>query len=358
MNNPTTTFKNSQIKSFLNRYPTHKELLLHAAFPLALTPDLLYCLRENFTPRTPWIAVSDILLFLCDSVGFQLYEIDPEIRQELLTELKHQNINRLYQLSDFMVDYIREQLKHNYRADEDLGAAPHWTALSYAKPDTAVEEIRKELENKIKTDPKLKLKYASVLEIYADSDPLIAAGLTPLLEVVQGLDLDVLIEEMLAKGGMDYRPLREMLAAGKWKEADKETDRVMLAVMNREKEGWLHVEDIDKFPCEDLRIIDQLWVKYSNGHFGFSVQKEIYQSLGGTRDFNEKVWEKFGDTVGWRNGRKGWKYRRWLYYSDIIFDVNAPKAHLPFKNYRGEDSELSAYYFDYLIRYLLSRRDL
>ncbi len=35
--------------------------------------------------------------------------------------------------------------------------------------------------------------------------------------------------------------------------------------------------------CEDLRTIDQLWVKYSNGRFGFSVQKRIWHSIGGNK---------------------------------------------------------------------------
>jgi hypothetical protein len=34
---------------------------------------------------------------------------------------------------------------------------------------------------------------------------------------------------------MDYRKLRDYLAQGKWKEADEETTRVMLAVANRKK---------------------------------------------------------------------------------------------------------------------------
>jgi hypothetical protein len=48
------------------------------------------------------------------------------------------------------------------------------------------------------------------------------------------------------------------------------------------------------FPCTDLRTIDGLWVKYSNGHFGFSVQKEIYLSVGGKADgkYYSKAWEK------------------------------------------------------------------
>jgi hypothetical protein len=123
--------------------------------------------------------------------------------------------------------------------------------------------------------------------------------------------------------GMDYRKLRDFLAQGKWKEADAETGRVMLAVGKREKEGWLDNKSIDNFPCEDLRTIDQLWVKYSGGRFGFSVQKRIYQSLGGTRKFNSDIWEKFADKVGWRKGGN------WLYYTDITFDKKAPEGHLP-----------------------------
>jgi serine/threonine protein kinase len=124
--------------------------------------------------------------------------------------------------------------------------------------------------------------------------------------------------------GMDYRKLRDYLAQGKWKEAEKETTRVMLAVAKREKEGWLNTNSIDNFPCEDLRTIDQLWVKYSDGRFGFSVQKRIYQSLGGTRKYDREIWEKFGDKVGWRKGGD------WLYYKDITFDKKAPEGHLPF----------------------------
>jgi serine/threonine-protein kinase len=97
----------------------------------------------------------------------------------------------------------------------------------------------------------------------------------------------------------------------------------MCEVAGRTKEGWLRNEDIDKFPCEDLRTIDQLWVKYSNGRFGFSVQKRIYQSLGGTRSLDEKVWEAFGDQVGWRVGGS------WLYHEYLKFNMTAPVGHLP-----------------------------
>jgi serine/threonine protein kinase len=123
--------------------------------------------------------------------------------------------------------------------------------------------------------------------------------------------------------GMDYTNLRNLLVAKKWREADEETKRVMLKVAGREKQGSLDAESIEKFPCEDLRTIDQLWVKSSNGRFGFSVQKRIYQSLGGTRKYDNKVMAKFGDKVGWR------KNNQWLYYIDLTFSETAPEAHLP-----------------------------
>ncbi|MFM6472156.1 MAG: GUN4 domain-containing protein, partial [Dolichospermum sp.] len=124
--------------------------------------------------------------------------------------------------------------------------------------------------------------------------------------------------------GMDYRKLRDLLKAGKWKEADEETLRVMLCVGGT-REGWLNVESFDNFPCADLRTIDQLWVKYSDGRFGFSVQKRIYQGLGGTREYNQEIWwEMFTDKVGWTKGGN------WLYYKDITFDKKAPEGHLPF----------------------------
>ncbi|NET00325.1 MAG: protein kinase [Sphaerospermopsis sp. SIO1G1] len=129
--------------------------------------------------------------------------------------------------------------------------------------------------------------------------------------------------ELNSDVGMDYRKLRDLLKAGRWKEADVETRRVMLAVAKREKESWLDVNSINNFPCTDLRTIDQLWVKYSNGKFGFSVQKRIYQSFGGTRIKNPEIWDKFGDKVGWR------KRGSFKSYRNITYDIKAPEGHLP-----------------------------
>ena len=131
--------------------------------------------------------------------------------------------------------------------------------------------------------------------------------------------------QLKSERGVNYTNLRDLLAAGKWKEADQETAKVMCMAAGRVHEGWLDTNSIDTFPCEDLRTINQLWLHYSKGKFGFSVQKEIYESLGGTRVYHEKVWEKFGDRVGWR---KGGNFV--MDYSDLTFNLReASPAHLP-----------------------------
>ena len=123
--------------------------------------------------------------------------------------------------------------------------------------------------------------------------------------------------------GVDYTKLHDLLAAKKWKEADLETDKRMLEVAGRESQGWFRLEDVENFPCLDLGTIDKLWIKYSNGKFGFSVQKQIYLSVGGTKEYDQKVWEAFGDKVGWRQGSL------WLNYSELTFTEKHCTGHLP-----------------------------
>jgi hypothetical protein len=119
-----------------------------------------------------------------------------------------------------------------------------------------------------------------------------------------------------------YKVLVNYLANGRWKEADQETDRIMLEVAGRTEQGYLDPDDIKDFPCEDLLTIDQLWVKFSGGRFGFSVQKQIWIECGRPMDYND-AWETFGDRVGWR------KDGDWLQYNNLILDLNAPRGEFP-----------------------------
>jgi len=131
-----------------------------------------------------------------------------------------------------------------------------------------------------------------------------------------------LVNQPMAKA--EYSKLEQLLAAGQWRAADQETDNKILEVAEREKKGLIEVEDVENFSCPDLRAMDQLWVKYSDGHFGFSVQKRIYQSLGGTKKYDDKVWLAFYEAIGWKNKQEGW-----LTYNQLTFNTNSPRAHLP-----------------------------
>jgi hypothetical protein len=102
-----------------------------------------------------------------------------------------------------------------------------------------------------------------------------------------------------------YQKLEELLKAGHWRDADKETYRLMITTVGKEDGQWFDPEDLLNFPCEDLKAIDGLWVKYSQGKFGFSVQKQIYMDCGAKLDGKypgDKIWHRFCDRVGWRKG--------------------------------------------------------
>jgi serine/threonine protein kinase len=226
--------------------------------------------------------------------------------------------------------------------DEPLPAPRHYNSgISQRVNDAILAGMEIEPENRTPTVLKFRENLGLVVQQPINFD------------IQQPINVETFHGTSLQTSNMDYRKLRDYLAQGKWKEADEETRRVMLAVAKRDNVGWLDERSIDNFPCEDLRTIDQLWVKYSDGKFGFSVQKRIYQGFGGTREYNSKIWRQFGDKVGWRKGGD------WLYYKDITFDKKAPEGHLPVDWGRAIGYRLlgcSGMGWKYSV--LLSRRDL
>jgi GUN4-like len=132
--------------------------------------------------------------------------------------------------------------------------------------------------------------------------------------------------QLLSAQGIDYTQLRNLLAEGKWKEADEETAKVMLQASGQEERGWLDKEDMEKIPSIDLQTIDQLWLKSSNGKFGFSVQKQIWLSVGGQPGYDDdEMYKKFGEDVGWYIKDQD----KWLLWDEHIFTLDAPQGHLP-----------------------------
>ena len=124
--------------------------------------------------------------------------------------------------------------------------------------------------------------------------------------------------------GIDYSRLQNLLAQQQWQQADAETAIVMLKVANRESEGFLRDEDLKRFPCIDLGTINNLWIYYSKGRFGFSVQSNIWLEVGGELNADYETYCRLGDRIGWRLNKQ------WVSYTNFIFDCdNAPGGHLP-----------------------------
>lgn len=162
--------------------------------------------------------------------------------------------------------------------------------------------------------------------------------------------------------GQDYRHLRDLLAEGKWREADKETGRMMLLVgkieMHRKiregeykgsaREDCLAISNFIFLPCKDICAIDRLWLKYSNGRFGFSVQKRIVSEIGndalsifisfiGESSYKaHEIMHTFERLIGWRTPSNEIKI-----YNDLTFSIQAPYGHLPTANYCNEGMSYS-----------------
>ncbi|MEH1935189.1 MAG: GUN4 domain-containing protein [Nostoc sp.] len=85
--------------------------------------------------------------------------------------------------------------------------------------------------------------------------------------------------------------------------------------------------------------INYLWNKYSNGHFGFNVQKQIWQNMGGNKEPDSEAWSSFASEVGWLRSKMGRQKLLFfidsfeeiptVWFDNLIFSIKAPKGHLP-----------------------------
>jgi len=172
-----------RIEGFAKQFgEAHQNLARHAAFPLVLTPDLLYQIWANFVPEAPWTAVAHVLLSrLCRQVGYEMYEIDIVDRNLLLRELKEQfGQERLDQLAEFLLDYVAQRLNADDPDTQDLREAQEWTALAYTRPTEVARELAEALSERVKQKDNAELfRLTSLVRNLAE--PLLEAGFEPLL---------------------------------------------------------------------------------------------------------------------------------------------------------------------------------
>ena len=153
-------------EEFYNEYHLgHFLLAAYAAVPAFITPDLLYKLWQNFNGYK-WnskllsihrIAVADLLLSpLCREAGYELYEMDHEIRLTFLEWLKNEGTSDLWKkrqvreindIAKFVEDY---HLLPN-PAGKRWGAGHIETqtleAVSYYNPEIVTDKLFSKLRN-------------------------------------------------------------------------------------------------------------------------------------------------------------------------------------------------------------------
>ncbi|MTJ19210.1 SUMF1/EgtB/PvdOfamily nonheme iron enzyme [Dolichospermum sp. UHCC 0299] len=168
---------------------SHLKFASYAAFPLVLTPDLLYCLYRKFFYQTSdllWYVVADLLLSdLCQQVDFELYEMEREVRNELLKRFPESNREQiLKKLSDFLIQYISRQVS-NQNQNNDLNQVQQWAALSYVeKGSQAAKELARKLQQAYLSNNKGELvRLSSVIETLAEP---LKENYQPLLKIAQG----------------------------------------------------------------------------------------------------------------------------------------------------------------------------
>jgi hypothetical protein len=133
---------------------------------------------------------------------------------------------------------------------------------------------------------------------------------------------------LISAKGIDYEPLMEQLRVGDYRMADQTTRDVLIEMAGEEamKRGYVYWTEARQLPDEDLATVENLWLHYSDGKFGYTVQKNVWRLQKG-------VFDKFCDKIGWTTidevtgqARK----RRWFGDSEFSYKLDdAPKAHLP-----------------------------
>ena len=122
--------------------------------------------------------------------------------------------------------------------------------------------------------------------------------------------------------GFDYSPLQQYLLNESYEDADRFTSSKLreLAGEKAVKRGYVYFSEVELIPTIDLSTLDKLWILYSRGKFGFTVQAKILDSVGGRYD---KLWPR----IGWKKDGVWTRYPKAFNWS-----IEAPNGHMPLVN--------------------------
>lgn len=153
---------------------------------------------------------------------------------------------------------------------------------------------------------------------------------------------------MVVDSDWTRQDLINLLDAGEWQAADRVTQALLLAAVNHPPEtpaslttllgrsrqglGYLSSSALAQLPCDLLHDLDYLWVRASQGQFGFSVQERLYRQLN--QDFDSTQLSPinphpFFQAVGWLVIGSPRPLTFFKFYDFLNFSLTAPLGHLP-----------------------------
>jgi hypothetical protein len=122
--------------------------------------------------------------------------------------------------------------------------------------------------------------------------------------------------------GIDYAPLQRQLILQNYEQADRLTSEILrqLAGAAAVQRGYVYYSEVPAMPSADLDSLDRLWVCFSRGRFGFSVQGRMLKNLAGR-------WDRLWPRLAWKDGG------RWTRYpGSFQWSIDAPEGHMPLVN--------------------------
>ena len=121
---------------------------------------------------------------------------------------------------------------------------------------------------------------------------------------------------------LDLAPLQAALAEQQFEQADRHTSALLrqLAGTGAVQRGYVYYSEVPPMPALDLESLDRLWVCYSQGRFGFSVQLRLLRSC------NQR-WEQLWPRLGWKQAGLWTRYP-----GSFTWSLEAPEGHMPLIN--------------------------
>ncbi|MBW4628237.1 MAG: GUN4 domain-containing protein [Brasilonema octagenarum HA4186-MV1] len=105
--------------------------------------------------------------------------------------------------------------------------------------------------------------------------------------------------ELNSDAEIDFTHLQELLRKNQWQQANTETKKLVLKALNKEPNynKILTPADIEIFPSADLLTVDRLWLKYSAGRYGLSLQMRVWEKFRDSdiafyRSIGQRFWDK------------------------------------------------------------------